>query len=162
MNDPKFLNLSSAADRDYAIMIVRELRCFVIGIDDVSIYDAASVKLLPQEIARCHYPDRDLRVWRHGETASVDDIADRVFKDRVYDYEIDSIVVDFDRCERLHAKYCASDYHGSFFQFVYADMIESVETDHGRMVRAVNHINMRIGKRPIKHVMSTADLGSFP
>ncbi len=97
-----------------------------------------------------------VRLWTHGETTSVTQMEDSGYDERLYAHK-HSLILNAERCDRLYSEWAASDYEGGFYEYAYADMISSMMTDHGRMVRAVNHINERINKAPIKHLFSNIE-----
>ena len=99
-----------------------------------------------------------VRLWKGDAVSPVADVEDRPHYDADCNETIitvkDTIILTEERCDRLYSKWAASDYMGSFYQYAYADMIENMLPHQSRMVRATNHINSKIGKADIPHLLT--------
>jgi len=61
--------------------------------------------------------ETNVRVWRDGETSTVN-LEHCAGYDQIYNADTDSVIVDVDRCDALYNEWSASDYMGSFFNYV--------------------------------------------
>ena len=85
-----------------------------------------------------------IRLWTHGETTHINQVEDAGYDERLYAH-CDSIPLEQDRCDDLYHQWAASDFMGSFYNYV--KMVDDPNghlTDQERLSRIQIALRSRI------------------